>query len=115
MNDQAGVPVRRRTRSEIKQIAVEFAGSGVNRTEFCRRQRMSLGTLNRYLKRLREHAGNGAAKDGLVAVELAGTKWATEHDSGCGLVVVLRGRRIEVGAGFDALTLQRLINLLERI
>jgi len=48
-------------------------------------------------------------------VELAGTKWATEHDSGCGLVVVLRGRRIEVGAGFDALTLQRLINLLERI
>jgi hypothetical protein len=104
--------MRRRTRSEIEQIAAEFAGSGLNRTEFCRRQRMSWGTLNRYL-RLREH---GAADGGLVAVELAGTKGVTEHDSGCGLALVLsRGRRIEVGTGFDGPTLQRLISLLEKM
>ena len=44
-------------------------------------------------------------------MELAGTKWATDGDSSCGLALVLsRGRRIEVEAGFDGPTLQRLIN-----
>ena len=41
---------------------------------------------------------------------------ATERDAGCGLAVVLsHERRIEVGAGFDEPTLQRLVNLLEKM
>jgi phage protein D len=49
-------------------------------------------------------------------VELADTNLTTEHDSDCGLVVLLsRGRKIEVGAGFDGPTLQRLVNLLEKM
>ena len=49
-------------------------------------------------------------------MELAGTALATDHDSGCVLAVVLsRGRRIEVGAGFDEPTLQRLVDLLEKM
>ena len=117
MDELTGVTTqRRRTPAEIEQLVAEFAGSGLHRTEFCRRQGMSLGTLNRYLKRLREHSGEEAAHGGLVAVELAGTKWATDGDSSCGLALVLsRGRRIEVEAGFDGPTLQRLINLLEKM
>ena len=79
---------QRRTRAEIEQIVAEFTGGGVNRTEFCRRHGMSLGTLNRYLKQRREQGGSCAADDGLVTVELVGTKLATERDAG-GLAVVL--------------------------
>jgi hypothetical protein len=116
MDDQAGVTVQgRRTRTEIEQLVAEFAGSGLNRTEFCRRQRMSLGTLNRYLQR-KEAGQNGTAHGGLVAVELAGAKATTGHHVGCGLTVVLaQGRKIEVPAGFDAATLERLLRLLENV
>lgn len=117
MSYETGVATaqRRRTRVEMEQVAAEFTSSGLNRSEFCRRHGMSLGTLNRYLKRGRENA-KSAAKEGLVAVELAGTKFATDGDAGCGLAVVLSGgRKIAVEGGFDAATLQRLILLLEQM
>jgi hypothetical protein len=54
--------------------------------------------------------------DGLVAVELVGSNLSKEPSGGCGVAVVLaRGRRIEVSAGFDAPTLQRLVALLENM
>ena len=114
MDEKTGVPVqRRRSPAEIAEIVAGFAKSGLNRTEFCQGQRMSLGTLNRYLQR---EADRGAVDGGLVAVELAGAKLTTDGDSARDLAVVLsRGRRIEVGAGFDAATLQRLIHLLEKM
>lgn len=116
MSDETGVTTQRRRRVEIEQIVAEFAESGLNRTEFCRRHGMSLGTLNRYRQRQREQSDRGEAKGGLVAVELAGTKFATDSEGGCRLAVVLSGRRkIEVGAGFDAPTLERLIVLLENL
>jgi hypothetical protein len=116
MDDQAGITAQgRRTRSEIEQLVAEFAGSGLNRTEFCRRRRMSLGTLNRYLQR-KEAGQNGTAQGGLVAVELAGAKVIADRHAGCGLAVVLpHGRKIEVQAGFDAATLERLLKLLENV
>jgi hypothetical protein len=113
MSDETGVSVQhaRRTRSEIAQIVAQFADSGLKRSEFCRRHGLCLGTLNRYLKRM--SAAKATPGDGLVAVELVGSKVPDDH-SGCGVTVVLsRGRRIEVSAGFDALTLQRLVALLE--
>jgi hypothetical protein len=49
-----------------------------------------------------------------VAVELAVKKFDAEPVAGCGLsVVVASGRRIAVEAGFDATTLQRLVQVLE--
>lgn len=116
MNDKPGVMVgRRRGRAEIEQIVAEFAASGVRRTEFCRCHGMTLGTLHRYLK-LSEQPDGGAPQGGLLAVELAGTTLTTDGDAGCGLAVVLsRGRRIEVEAGFDAPTLERLVTLLEKM
>lgn len=117
MNDETEVRAQqRRSSALIEQIVAGFADSGLTRTEFCRRHGMGLGTLNRYLKQRHEGADAGEAHSGLVAVELAGAALATDRDSGCGLAVVLfRGRRIEVGAGFDEPTLERLVNLLEKM
>jgi transposase-like protein len=113
MSSEAGVSVQqRRTRSEIAQIVEQFAESGLTRSEFCRRHGLCLGTLNRHLKRM--SASKVTPRDGLVAVELVGSKLS--NDGGCGVAVVLsRGRRIEVSAGFDAPTLQRLVALLENM
>jgi len=115
MSNETGVTLQqRRTRSEIAQIVAQFADSGLNRSEFCRRHGLGLGTLNRRLKRMR--GSNTTASDGLVAVELAGSELANECSDGGGLSVVLSGgRRIEVSAGFDAPTLQRLVALLENM
>jgi len=113
MRDQPGVLVKqRRTRAEIKQIVAEFATSGVTRTEFCRREQIGRSTLVRHLKRQAKETSSVNA--GLIAVEVTGTR--SERSRECALAVVLRrGHRIEVGAGFDAPTLQRLVLVLERM
>ena len=114
MSNETGVTVQqqRRTRSEIAQLVAQFADSGLNRSEFCRRHGLGLGTLNRRLKRMR--GSNHTPSDGLVAVELAGSNFASDRSDDGSLAVVLSGgRRIEVSAGFDAPTLQRLVALLE--
>ena len=104
----------RRTAAEIEQIVSEFQSSGLNRSQFCRSRGLTLGVLNRYLKRMRAAANDGASGDGLVAVEWGGKKLGAERAGGCGLVVVLRsGREIAVSTGFEAATLQRLVEVLE--
>ena len=103
---------RRRTPAEIEQIVSEFKSSGLTQIQFCQREGLVLSTLGRYLRRLRPW--NEATSCGLVAVELAVKKFDAEPADGCGLsVVVARGRRIAVEAGFDAATLQRLVQVLE--
>ena len=114
MSDQPGVSTKqRRTSAEVKQIAAGFASSGLTKVEFCRREHISSSTLFRHLQQAQE-TSTAAAKAGLIAVEVMGSR--LERDGDCGLSVVLaRGRRIEVGAGFDGATLQRLILVLERM
>jgi hypothetical protein len=107
---------RRRTPAEIEQIAGEFKDSGLNRSQFCRRQGLSLGTLNRYLMRVRGETSNEVAEGGLLAVELRDRQGDRDRKTECGLAVVLsNGRRVEVGAAFDGLTLQRLLRVLETV
>jgi transposase-like protein len=103
---------RRRTPAEIEQIVSEFKSGDLTQIEYCRRRGLTLSSLGRYLRRLRQSsAGSG---DGLVAVELVAKTLDRLHEGGCGLsVVVARGRRIVVEAGFDAATLQRLVQVLE--
>jgi hypothetical protein len=49
-------------------------------------------------------------------VELAGSHQAGASKAASGLAVVLAsGRRIEVGRGFDAKTLEQLVSLLEPV
>ena len=113
MTNEAGV-VRgpRRTIAEVEQIVGEFEASGLNRSQFCQHKELKLVTLNRYLKRVRGKSTRDGCNSGLVAVELDGADQAR----GSGLSVVLAGgKRIEVSAGFDGPTLQRLVRELETV
>jgi hypothetical protein len=105
---------RRRTPAEIQQVISEFKSGELTQKEFCRRQGLTLSTFGRYLSR-----GGGsseASNRGLVAVELAVKKGGAKASRGCGLSVsVGSGRRIVVEAGFDVATLQRLVQVLERM
>jgi hypothetical protein len=113
-NEKDAVRKGRRTAIEIEQIVSEYESSGLNRSQFCRGHGLTLGVLNRCLRRLRAASDGGASGDGLVAVELAGKKLGVERASSCGLAVVLRsGRKIAVSPGFDAATLQRVVQVLE--
>ena len=106
----------RRTTAEIEQIVSEFQSSGMSRSQFCRVRGVTFGVLNRYLERMRAAVKSNASGDGLVAVEWGGKKPSAERASGCGLWVVLRsGREIGVNTGFDAATLQRLVEVLETV
>src|SRR5271166_436257 len=108
------VVVRRPRRSSlaIQQLVEEFVESGLGPSEFCRRQGVVLNTLNRYLRK-RKEAGSAGAGGALVAVELTGVSPTPGQDTSRVLAVVVgSGRRIEVGAGFDAPTLVRLVNVL---
>jgi len=60
MTDEQSV-VEKRRRTPAEQIVREFEGSGLNRSQFCRRQGLTLGVLNRYLRRLQAACGSGAS------------------------------------------------------
>ena len=78
---------------------------------------LSFGTLDRHLKKQRwKRKSSRASSPGrLVPVELAARKSPTQHESSCGLAVVLPGgRRIEVHPDFDTSTFERLVGILER-
>jgi hypothetical protein len=107
---------RRRSRTEAEQLVAAYEGSGQSRVEFCRQQGLSLSTLVRYRKRQREAQGAPANGNHWLAVEVAGASAAAGIGVSSGLTVSLaRGRRIEVGRGFDAHTLAQLLGALERL
>jgi hypothetical protein len=107
---QAGRPRRRRSRAEAEQLVVEYEAGGMSREELCRKHGLALSTLARYQRRREQGQDEGTGPGRWLAVELSGA-----HPAGAnGLAVVLTGgRRIEVGRGFDAQTLQQLVSLLE--
>ena len=107
---------RRRSRPEAEQLVAEYEASGLSREEFCREHELALSTLVRYRKRRRQEQGDAADPGRWVAVELAGSHQAGASKVASGLAVVLAsGRRIEVGRGFDARTLEQLVSLLEPV
>jgi transposase-like protein len=106
--EQVGRPRRRRSRAEAAQLVVEYEGGGMSREEFCQEHGLALSTLARYQRR-REAQREETGTARWVAVELS-----RPHSAASGLAVVLAGgRRIEVGRGFDARTLEQLVSLLE--
>ena len=119
----------RRSRTEAEQLVDAFESSELRRREFCLKHGVALGTLDFWRKRRRQERDKVASKrpgmgnkdvragvasgSRLVAVELAGLQ---ENAAGGGLVVVVsRGRRIEVSRWFDAATLERLLAVLEQV
>ena len=108
---------KRRTRSEVQQLVAEFVSGGMRRSEFCQNRGLSFSTLDRHLKKRRwKRRGKPISSAGrLVPVELTTRKARTQHESSCGLAVVLSaGRRIEVHPDFDTSTFERLVGILER-
>ena len=118
-----------RSRTEAEQLVDAFESSGLGRREFCLKHGVVLGTLDFWRKRRRQERDKVASKrpgmwnkdvragvasgSRLVAVELAGLQ---ENAAGGGLVVVVsRGRRIEVSRWFAAATLERLLAVLEQV
>ena len=107
---------KRRTRAEVQRLVAEFVNSGMRRSEFCQSRSLSFSTLDRHLKKRRwKRRRRPVSSAGrLVPVELAAKKSLTQHESSCGLAVVLPGgRRIEVHPDFDTNTFERLGSLLE--
>lgn len=124
---------QRRSRAEAEQLVDAYEASGLRRREFCLQHGVALGTLDSWRKRRRQERSQlgskraamrnqdarvaAASGEGrLVAVEVAGWPARTEsRAASSGLTVVLsQGREIEVSRGFDAATLQRLLDVLER-
>lgn len=112
--EQVSTAPRQRSRAEADQLAAEFEASGLNRREFCRTHGLNVSTLDIYRKRLRQARSETPGASRWVAVDVASAPPATDR-AASGLVVVLaKGRRIEVERGFDPATLERLLSVLER-
>lgn len=117
---------RRRSREEAARLVSEYEQSGLTRQAFCRQHGLSLTTLDNYRKR--RSSVDAAATDAepalpsraaitFVPLELMEQPAITRHEAcnGATLFVELAGgRRIGVISGFDALTLTRLIAVLEQ-
>jgi hypothetical protein len=110
--EQVSAVRRRRSRYEVEQLVADYESSGLSRSEFCRERGLALSTLGRYKRRREQH--EPARSNPLLAVELSSRPEASVAAAGSALAVVLRrGRRIEVGRGFDAGALEQLVRVLE--
>ncbi len=97
---------RRRSRAKAEALVQEFEASGVTRQAFCADRGLSVAALDKYRKRHGHRRVGSAGR--LVAVE--GMTDVSVGKIGRALSVELgNGRRIEVGSGFDAATLKRLL------
>ena len=106
---------RRRSRTEVERLVAEFEGSGLSRTAFCQQNRLSWSTLVRHQRRQQRTAGETTSGKRWLAVEVSGATAVAVDGGASGLAVLLRGGcRIEVGRGFDADTLKRLLDVVER-
>jgi hypothetical protein len=116
VDEQSQVKIRRRrSRAEVEQLVAEYEASGLSRMAFCQRRGLSLSTLVRYQRRQQQTTGEAASGKRWLAVEVSGAATVTGAGAASGLAVLLRGgRRIEIGRGFDADTLQQLLGVMER-
>ena len=107
---------RRRSRAEAEQLAVEYECSGLTRKAFCLRRGVSVAALDKY-RRL-HHQPTSRVAGRLLPVELLPgiSAVSASGDEPCSHLWLefTNGRRIAVGRGFDAPTLERLVSLLDR-
>jgi hypothetical protein len=100
---------RYRSRNEAEQLVRSFESSGLTRQQFCARNQVATNTLNRYMQRYAMGAGKTVPEQQLVAVEIVdGVSRGVEV-----VIVLARGRRVEVTKGFDVSTLQQVVSALE--
>jgi hypothetical protein len=106
---------RRRNRCEVEALVAEFETSGLKRAAFCQQRGLAVGTLDKYRRRVQSRPQTGTGP--LLAVEvISSPSRGANGEAGRDAVLVvesLSGRRIEVGRGFDAGTLERLLTVLD--
>ncbi len=101
----------------MDRLVAEYEQSGMSRKAFCERHGLSVGTLDNYRNRRGNSVPTAAGR--ILPVEFTSgmppaSSPATE-DRGWLWVGLANGRRIEIGSGFDATTLERLMTVLERV
>ena len=102
----------RRSRAEALQLVATFATSGLSGAAFCARHGLGRSTFNRYRRWLREKQSGAGAR--WLPVEIVNAETAVSAlDESALWVRLAHGRQIEVRRGFDALTLQQLLRVLE--
>ena len=106
----------RRSRAEAAQLVAEYECSGLTRKAFCLRRGVSMAALDKYRRLYRQPTPQAAGR--LLPVELLPDVAAVSAsgDEPCShlWLELSNGRRIAVGRGFDAPTLERLVILLDR-
>jgi hypothetical protein len=121
MSEGVGVAIgRRRSRVEAERLVLEFEQSGLTQQAFCALHGLSVGTLDHYRKHRTplDHRGAQAATPRILPVELVNgvgsPSCSRMENRGALWVVLANGRRIKVAHGFDAVTLERLVVVLEQ-
>ena len=111
---EAGSVRRRRSRVEVEKLVAEYDASGLTRDVFCQQRGLSVVTLDKYRRRVQKWARSGAGP--MLPVEVVVSTGSNCAARGYGVLVVesRSGRRIEVGRGFDAETLERLLTILDK-
>ena len=101
----------------MEKLVAEYEASGLTRDGFCQQHGLSLTTLDKYRQRVQKWARAGAGPMLPVEVVLSTAPGSSCAARGDGVLVVesRSGRRIEVGRGFDAETLQRLVTILDKV
>jgi hypothetical protein len=109
---------KRRSRVEVEKLVAEYEASGLTRDGFCLQRGLSVTVLDKYRRRVQKWTARPGTGP-MLPVEVVsstgkGSGRAARFD--CGLMVESRsGRRIEVGRGFDAETLERLLTILDKV
>ena len=99
----------------MAELVAEYESSGLSPTAFCRQKGMNRMTLQAYQLRQQEAAVGTASEKRWLAVEVRGATSVEVGGGASGLAVLLPGGcRIEIGHGFDADTLKRLLAVVER-
>jgi len=102
---------RRVSHEEAKRLVGEYEASGLTRQAFCAGRGLSVAALDKYRRQYGQ--GSASSEGRLVAVEvMPGNSASKARTALC--VELANGRRIGVGSGFDAATLERLLAVLER-
>ncbi len=107
---------KRRSRVEVEKLVAEYEASGLTRDGFCQQRGLSVAALDKYRQRVQKWARSGSGPMLPVEVVLSTGQGSSGVVRGGVLVVESRsGRRMEVGRGFDAETLQRLLTILDKV
>lgn len=98
----------------MEKLVAEHEASGLTRDVFCQQRGLSVVTLDKYRRRVQKWAQSGAGPMLPVEVVLPTGSNCAARGSFVLVVESRSGRRIEVGRGFDAETLERLLTILDK-